>query len=68
MKIRPVGAELFHADGRTDRQTCDEAIDSSFSPKEMGLFAAAVRLHFSVFINEKHRISLNIGIFFICKS
>jgi len=20
MKIRPVGAELFHADGRTDRQ------------------------------------------------
>ena len=21
MKIRPVGAELFHADGRTDRQT-----------------------------------------------
>jgi hypothetical protein len=23
MKIRPVGAELFHADGRTDRQ--DEA-------------------------------------------
>jgi len=21
MKIRPVGAELFHVDGRTDRQT-----------------------------------------------
>jgi len=21
MKIRPVGADLFHADGRTDRQT-----------------------------------------------
>jgi len=21
MKIRPVGAELFHADGQTDRQT-----------------------------------------------
>jgi hypothetical protein len=21
MKIRPAGAELFHADGRTDRQT-----------------------------------------------
>jgi hypothetical protein len=21
MKIRPVGGELFHADGRTDRQT-----------------------------------------------
>ena len=21
MKMRPVGAELFHADGRTDRQT-----------------------------------------------
>jgi hypothetical protein len=21
IKIRPVGAELFHADGRTDRQT-----------------------------------------------
>ena len=21
MKIRPLGAELFHADGRTDRQT-----------------------------------------------
>jgi hypothetical protein len=21
MKIRPVGAELFHADGRTDRET-----------------------------------------------
>jgi len=21
MKIRPVGVELFHADGRTDRQT-----------------------------------------------
>jgi ribosomal protein L44E len=24
MKIRPVGAELLHADGRTDRQTHDE--------------------------------------------
>jgi len=24
MKIRPVGAELFHVDGRTDRQTHDE--------------------------------------------
>jgi len=23
MKIRPVGAELFHADGRTDRRTTD---------------------------------------------
>jgi hypothetical protein len=22
MKIRPVGAEFFHADGRTDIQTC----------------------------------------------
>jgi len=21
MKVRPVGTELFHADGRTDRQT-----------------------------------------------
>jgi len=32
MKIRPVGAELFHADGRTDRQTGihDEA-NRSFS-------------------------------------
>jgi hypothetical protein len=25
MKIRPVGAELFHAVGRTDEQTRDEA-------------------------------------------
>jgi len=23
MKIRPVGAELFHAEGRTDRQSTD---------------------------------------------
>ena len=23
MKIRPMGAELFHADGRTDRQQTD---------------------------------------------
>jgi len=30
MKIRPVGAELFHADGRTDGQ--DEA-DSRFFSK-----------------------------------
>ena len=28
MKIRPVGAELFHEDGRTDRH---DATDSSFS-------------------------------------
>ena len=25
MKIRPLGAELFHADGRTDRQTDGQA-------------------------------------------
>ena len=25
MKIRSVGAELFHADGQTDGQTCEEA-------------------------------------------
>ena len=30
MKIRPVGAELFHADGRTDRERRDES-NSSFS-------------------------------------
>jgi hypothetical protein len=30
MKIRPVGAELFHADEQTDRQTQDEA-NSHFS-------------------------------------
>jgi len=30
MKILPVGAELFHADGRTDGQTHDEA-NSQFS-------------------------------------
>jgi len=29
-KIRPVGVELFHPDGRTDRQTHDEA-SSRFS-------------------------------------
>jgi len=26
MKIRPVGAELFHADGRTGRQTMAKVI------------------------------------------
>jgi hypothetical protein len=30
MKIRPVGAELFHADGLTDRDRQDES-DSRFS-------------------------------------
>ena len=30
VKIRPVRAELFHADGRTERQTHDEA-NSRFS-------------------------------------
>jgi len=30
MKIRPVGAHLFHADGRTDRHRYDEA-NSHFS-------------------------------------
>jgi hypothetical protein len=31
VKIRPVGAELFHADGRTDRQTYDEASSHFFA-------------------------------------
>jgi hypothetical protein len=32
MKIRPVGAELFHADRRTDRQTdTHDAVNSRFS-------------------------------------
>jgi len=31
MKIRPVGAELFHADGRTDRQTDKKKYDESNS-------------------------------------
>jgi hypothetical protein len=39
MKIRPVGAKLFHADGRTDRndeanssfsQLCERALKSSY--------------------------------------
>jgi hypothetical protein len=31
MKIRPVGAELFHADERTDRQTDMTKLNSSLS-------------------------------------
>jgi hypothetical protein len=32
MKIRPVGAGMFHADGRTDRQTdAHEEVNSRFS-------------------------------------
>jgi hypothetical protein len=32
MKIRPLGAELFHADGRTDKQThTQDDANSSFS-------------------------------------
>jgi hypothetical protein len=31
MKIRPVGAELFHADGRTDRQTYTDRHDEANS-------------------------------------
>ena len=30
MKIRPVGAELFHADGRTDRHDDDNSRFSKF--------------------------------------
>jgi hypothetical protein len=30
MKIRPVGAELFHTDGRTDRQTDMTKLIASF--------------------------------------
>jgi hypothetical protein len=41
MKIRPVGAELFRADGQTDRQTDRHDEDSSrvsqFSQIKMGL-------------------------------
>jgi len=31
MKIRPVGAELFHAGGQTDRERYEES-DRHFSP------------------------------------
>jgi len=47
MKIRPVGAELFHADGRTDRHTTKLIVafrNFANAPKNPAAAANKVRL------------------------
>jgi hypothetical protein len=49
MKIRPVGADLFHADGRTDRQTDMTKLRVAFrnfanAPKNKQLYIYATQL------------------------
>jgi len=40
MKIRPVGAELFHADGQTGRQTDRHDASNSRFSKFCGVYSA----------------------------
>jgi len=55
MKIRPVGAELFHADGQTDRQADMTTLTVAFrnfacAPKS----CPKERVMWSIFISAEH--------------
>jgi hypothetical protein len=70
MKIRPVGVDMFHADGRTDRNT--DRIDEANSPfsqfceraKNENIYRVTILIYCSWFIGfvylnlELHALSL----------
>jgi len=45
MKIRPVGAELFHADGRTDMKLIAAFSNFAKAPNKTYLFAVTLYIH-----------------------